>query len=92
MRPCGRAWRAIRQEALTRARWRCQTCGRAARLEIDHIVPLQQGGHATALHNLQALCRRCHITKTRRENHTDQKLLTERLEFGSYIDHLRNKQ
>jgi len=37
-------------------------------LEVDHITPLEDGGEAYALSNLQALCRECHIAKTRAEN------------------------
>ena len=40
----------------------------ASRLECDHIQPLQRGGDPYDLGNLQALCKTCHISKTRREN------------------------
>ena len=54
---------------LDKAGWRCQKCGRAGRLEVDHIQPLLQGGAVYDLANLQALCRYpCHSQKTRREN------------------------
>ena len=49
--------------------WRCCECGRAGRLEVDHIQPLHRGGAPYALENLQALCAfPCHGAKTRREN------------------------
>ena len=47
---------------------RCARCGRAARLECDHVVPLDRGGDPWDMANLQALCRRCHIGKTAGEN------------------------
>lgn len=41
--------------------WRCVQCGKAGRLECDHIVPLADGG-TDDLANLRTLCRDCHIT------------------------------
>ena len=38
------------------------------RMEVDHVIPLDKGGDPWDLANLQALCRDCHIKKTRREN------------------------
>lgn len=35
-------------------------------LEVDHIVPLFNGGHDTAS-NLQLLCLPCHLIKSRAE-------------------------
>lgn len=60
-------------EVLRRDRYRCQLCGRAtpSRLrgrmvdnapELDHIVPLAQGG-AHTYDNTQCACRACNITK-----------------------------
>ena len=45
--------------------WRCRSCGRAGKLECDHIVPLRRGGDPWAVENLQALCRSCHVEKSR---------------------------
>ena len=53
---------------LDRDGWRCRQCGRAGRLEVDHIVPLEDGGAAYDLDNLQVLDRGCHIRKTALEN------------------------
>ena len=61
-------WAAVRRVVLERDGWWCLKCGRAGRLEVDHVVPLKRGGDPGALTNLQALCRACHIEKTRREN------------------------
>ena len=45
-------------------------CGRAGRLECDHIIPLERepGQDPYDPHGLQALCRSCHIAKTAVEN------------------------
>lgn len=44
----------------------CRRCRRRASAEVDHIVPLAQGGEDT-LENLQGLCKACHQGKTRAE-------------------------
>lgn len=41
----------------------CVVCGDAMQ-DIDHIVPLSQGGDPYDIDNLQSLCRRCHNDKT----------------------------
>jgi len=56
-----RQWEAIRFRALSRANWRCRQCGRAGRLEVHHVVPLEHGGAPYAMENLRVLCRSCHI-------------------------------
>ena len=61
-------WRLARMKVLHRDKFRCKQCGRAGRLEVDHVIPLDKGGDPWDLANLQALCRDCHIKKTRREN------------------------
>ena len=60
-------WLATRRQVFERDGWRCVKCGKAGRLECDHIKPLHRGGDPWALDNLQALCRPCHIEKTREE-------------------------
>ena len=62
-----RRWRVLRRVVLDAANWRCATCKRYAN-EVDHVTPLQEGGAAYDLDNLQALCRGCHIRKTASEN------------------------
>ena len=61
-------WRCIRRVVLERDGYRCCKCGKAGSLEIDHIVPLNQGCDPWARDNLQSLCRGCHIRKTASEN------------------------
>lgn len=60
-------WRALRRRVFERDGWRCRGCGRAGRLECDHIKNWREGGAFWAMENLQTLCRGCHIEKTRRE-------------------------
>lgn len=42
---------------------RCKQCGSTADLELDHIIPLSQGGRDNA-DNIQVLCQKCHRKKT----------------------------
>ena len=54
-----------KQAALTRSKGACERCGdTAGRREVDHIVPLRDGGANTRA-NLQVLCQACHKAKTR---------------------------
>ena len=61
-------WRLLRRRIFDRDGWRCQSCGKAGRLECDHILPVHKGGEFWEPSNLQALCRPCHFAKTAREN------------------------
>ena len=63
-------WSAVRRRVFARDGHRCRRCGRAGRLECDHVRPLVDfpGQNAYALEGLQTLCRACHISKTRAEN------------------------
>jgi 5-methylcytosine-specific restriction endonuclease McrA len=55
-----RRWKRARAAARRRDGNRCQSCGAGARLEIHHILPLEQGGDPYALSNLVTLCASCH--------------------------------
>ena len=57
-------WSRVRAFVFERDRYRCQSCGRAGRLECDHVRPVWKGGAEWETDNLQALCRGCHIRKT----------------------------
>ena len=63
-------WATVRQVVFRRDGWRCVECGRAGRLECDHVTPLQRepGQDPYDPNGLQTLCRSCHIEKTRQEN------------------------
>ena len=65
-----RRWAAVRRAVLNRDNFKCVECGRAGKLEVDHIVPMQRepGQDPYDPNGLQALCRSCHVAKTRREN------------------------
>lgn len=65
-------WQLLRLQIFERDNWRCRNCGKAGRLECDHIVPLRQGGAEYDPANLQAICRGCHIEKTRAENRRER--------------------
>ena len=58
-----RKWKALRRRTFERDGYRCVKCGRAGRLECDHVRPYRRGGNDD-LGNLQTLCRNCHIAKT----------------------------
>ena len=55
-----------KKSVLWRQRYACASCGclLPPTYELDHIVPLAAGG-TNGLDNLQALCRDCHVQKTR---------------------------
>jgi 5-methylcytosine-specific restriction enzyme A len=65
-----REYQRNRQAALRRAGGRCEQCRTRSRcLQVDHIVPVSQGG-THALSNLQVLCSgpgSCHAAKTATE-------------------------
>ena len=61
-------WQRLRRRVLARDGYRCRACGKAGRLECDHVQPVQRGGAPWDVGNLQVLCRTCHLLKTRREN------------------------
>ena len=62
-----RRWELMRLQCFRKAGWRCEKCGRAGRLECDHVKPVSAGGEEWEASNLQALCRQCHVEKTRSE-------------------------
>jgi 5-methylcytosine-specific restriction endonuclease McrA len=46
----------------------CKACDNALSTQVDHIVPLEDGGDPYRLEGLQGLCDPCHWSKTAREN------------------------
>ena len=60
----------MRRQIFARDGFRCRRCGRAGRLEADHVTPLADdpGQNPYALERLQTLCRSCHIGKSKREH------------------------
>jgi len=71
----GSRWAAIRREVFKRSPL-CQdgrVCGgKASAVEVDHIKPLFDGGHATNLDNLQGICSACHLEKSAEEQRGQQ--------------------
>ncbi|MGW1998487.1 HNH endonuclease [Embleya sp. NPDC001921] len=59
-------WRTARTQQLRRE-WLCRHCGTKA-VEVDHIVPLSQGGSKWDPDNMQSLCGPCHGSKTQEDN------------------------
>lgn len=57
---------------MVRDRHTCRACGCAVwspgNAEVDHVVPITEGGAPFDPDNCQTLCRGCHIAKTRVEN------------------------
>ena len=70
-RPTHKLWGPVRLQVLERDGYRCQKCGKAGRLEVDHVTPLDLGGAMYKTENLQALCRNCHFEKTAQENRNE---------------------
>ncbi|WP_416972552.1 HNH endonuclease [Streptomyces sp. 4F14] len=58
--------RRVRPLALARDGFACVRCGGRSALEVDHVVPIAQGGTWT-LDNAQTLCRDCHGRKSAEE-------------------------
>jgi 5-methylcytosine-specific restriction endonuclease McrA len=46
----------------------CRLCDCRLSEQVDHIIPLSQGGDEWDLENLQGVCGRCHGTKSARES------------------------
>lgn len=59
-------WRKIRAIVLAEEPL-CRACRRAASREVDHIVPVANGGAMWDRANLQALCKSDHSRKTASE-------------------------
>ncbi len=71
----GWKWAKLRQKVLSRDAGLCRQCIAAGRItpasDVDHIVPKSAGG-SDVMENLQALCGRCHSTKTINERRSQK--------------------
>ncbi len=67
-------WVHVRKIVFERDGWRCVECGKAGKLECDHVTPLERepGQDPYDVNGLQTLCRACHIEKTARENRRER--------------------
>ena len=55
------AWRQVREQALARAKGRCEQCGcSGVDLDCHHVAPLRHGGEAFSLRNVLIVCEGCH--------------------------------
>ena len=61
-------WEGVRKQVFRRDGYRCRSCGKASRLECDHVTPLHPSQDPFDLDGLQSLCRGCHLAKTAGEN------------------------
>lgn len=82
-----RKWAVVRRAALDRDGWRCRACGKAGRLQVDHILRLEDGGEPYDLDNLQSLCIGCHRDKTALENSAPKS--PEQLAWDAYMDSVK---
>jgi len=68
----GSQWRKIREQVLTRDKNLCQPCLRnniaTTAKQVDHIIAKALGG-SDIESNLEAICVKCHGTKTAKEKH-----------------------
>jgi 5-methylcytosine-specific restriction enzyme A len=62
----------VRKYVFTRDNYQCKSCGKTnleTTLNIDHIIPLAQGG-SNDISNLQTLCQNCNQKK---KHHFDRR-------------------
>lgn len=62
-------WRMLRRQVLLEQPLCACGCGRISE-DVDHVMPIEQGGAPWSRQNLQALTHSCHAAKTRREMQT----------------------
>ena len=86
-------WARLRRFVKDRDGWRCRECGKAGRLEVDHILPVRLGGDFWDVGNLQTLDRSCHFAKSARENsRRKHKLMpVHRREWRDMVEDILNK-
>ena len=67
----GSAWMRVRHAVLLRDGYCCCDCGRIhVSNQIDHEIPLEQGGSAMDQSNLKVRCVECHKLKSAAEGRT----------------------
>lgn len=61
---CFKTWTGLRSRVLAKQD-KCEKCGSEDRLEVDHKLAIMNGGGMWEEDNLQVLCHRCHLRKTK---------------------------
>jgi 5-methylcytosine-specific restriction protein A len=67
------SWRKLRYQVI-QAGPVCAACRRAPSVVADHITPVRLGGDFWDINNLQALCARCHNSKSAKESKLPTKI------------------
>lgn len=80
-------WQRIRRKVLDESNWKCRLCGKYAN-EVDHIKPIYKGGSEYETENTQALCRDCHINKSRLERGVSPSYVAHSQEWDILISQL----
>jgi 5-methylcytosine-specific restriction endonuclease McrA len=65
-----RRWAGLRREVLRDQPWCAEVGCFELATDVDHVVPLQEGGPPFDRVNLRGLCRGCHSAKTNKEVRT----------------------
>lgn len=69
-----RAWRVVRQQAFERDGYRCQIRGpkcKGKATEVDHIIPVNDGGALYDLSNLRSACKTCNVGRANSQKHRE---------------------
>lgn len=61
-----RDWNFARHLARRRDKYKCVRCAARGTHEVDHILPVSEGGGGCGLDNLRTLCVCCHRHETRK--------------------------
>ena len=61
---CFKTWTGLRDRILAKQE-SCEKCGSKDKLEVDHKLAIMNGGEMWNEDNLQVLCHRCHLRKTK---------------------------
>lgn len=56
-------------------------------LELEHKIPIQVGGHLFNNNNVELVCKRCHVNKTRVDIKTINMMKKSRIISGKYYIH-----
>ena len=63
---CFKTWNHLRGIILSKYP-KCVKCNSDSKLEVDHIKAIMNGGNMWDDNNLQTLCHKCHVKKTRQD-------------------------